>query len=431
MKHLLATVMYAVLITSSANASPTIPTNQMFRLNPQLNAVFSSISGRPISWIVPGDGKPISASPMVDDDRVYIATNGDHVLALNLDTGSAIWSFHADDQVMTQPLLVGKTIIVGVGNAKVVGYRPKQYVVLGTKDNEIVGISTTDGSPVWSIGLPATGMPTGIIQDGTYYHVDGFGSLFALNATDGSYLWRKDMESTTFMSAINFDRNTFVAAGNWPNRVYAFNAMGKRLWIHNFSALLSGFSDCPLAIYDGIVVGDYVANVNPNAYTDDLKPGVEHAYALRLSDGHLLWDRALESGIVPPYNMSAIPVINDGVIYLGSALGPFYHALSIQTGALLWVKRVGGAVKGAAAIVDGVVYFGDLSGDLWALQSSSGTTIGSLKLSDHFNVGSAISVRGSLIIGSQSGHIYAIPLNNIRGSVAQPIAPQPTINPRT
>jgi len=317
---------------------------------------------------------------------------------------------------MTQPLRVDGTIIIGTGNAQVVGYRATQYIVLGTGNNEIVGLSKMDGNAIWSLGLPGTGMPTGIVVDGTYYHIDGSGLLFALDAHNGGYIWRKDVQSTVFMSAINYSHGYFIAAGNWPNRVFAFDADGRELWSHSFNSLDSGFSDAPLAIAGNYVVSDYVSNADPKKFADDLQPGVEHVYALRRDNGQLIWDEALEGGIVPPYNMSSIPVIDGDTVVVGSALTPYEHAFDLRTGRLLWQTRVGGPVKGAASIVGGVVYLGDLKGYLWALDERAGSPIGAKHFADGFNVGSGVIARDSLIIGGTSGKIYAIPLAEIRGA---------------
>jgi glucose dehydrogenase len=154
--------------------------------------------------------------------------------------------------------------------------------------------------------------------------------------------------------------------------------------------------------------------VPPAQYTIAASPAIEHAYALDAKTGAKLWDVPLESGTLPPRNEAAIPLYANGVVYLGSAIAPYMHALDAATGRLLWKCKVHGPVKGGIVLVDGDVYFGDLRGYLWAVDAKTGAVIGDEKMPSGFNVGSPIAVGKTLIIGSRTGSVYALPLREIR-----------------
>ena len=383
-------------------------------MNPQLNPVYEA-GGITPSWTFAGKGG-ISSSPLVSGGVAYIATNGRHVYALHVSDGSLLWTFTGDDEIMTQPLRAANTLIIGVGNAEVVGYRPTQYIVLGSGFNEIVGLNIADGTAIWALGLPGTGMPTGVIANDVFYHLDGSGFAFALEPVKGGYIWRKNFLSTSFMSALNYVDGKIIAVGNWPNRVFTFDTSGNELWSHDFNSTFSGFSDGPLAVADGIVVGGYLESRTPGRYVDDFYRSVQHVYALRLSDGKTVWDVTTEDGIVPAYNMSAIPMIAGHTVVVGNALGPWMHAFDLNTGKIVWRLKVAGPVKNGPVSTDGRVYFGDLGGCLWSVDLSSGRAIGSKRYEDQFNVGSGVIVGKSLLIGSKSGRIYAVPLASISAS---------------
>ena len=139
----------------------------------------------------------------------------------------------------------------------------------------------------------------------------------------------------------------------------------------------------------------------------------EHVYALDARTGKPRWNLALEPGMVPPRNESAIPLIYRGTLFVGSAVAPYLHAIDRATGRLLWRRQMHGAVKGGIVARNGALYFGDLQGYLWALDARTGRTIGVRRTGTSFNVGSPIIVGHSLIIGSNTGRISAIPLNAI------------------
>ncbi len=125
---------------------------------------------------------------------------------------------------------------------------------------------------------------------------------------------------------------------------------------------------------------------------------------------------ALESGSLPIRNEAAIPLLSGGLLYLGSAIAPWMHALDATSGTLVWEMPTRGAVKGGVVQVGGVVYFGDLGGYPWALDAKTGRVIGVKNMHTPFNVGSPIVVGRTLIIGSDSGSVIAVPLATIRSS---------------
>lgn len=350
------TLLVLALPSSFASAHQHAIPNQRFRENSGLNAVYDQ-PGSAVAWEFRTRGS-ISSSPLVVGGVVYIASNARRVYALNLTDGKLIWKYKALSAVMTQPLYDGSVVIISTGNAKVAAYRPMQDIILGVGINEIVGLSTTDGNAVWSLGLAGTGMPTGIIVGGVYYHIDGSGELVAVRAVSGRYLWRTNVKSTSFMTAINYQNGLFVTAGNWPNEVIAFNARGRLIWTHGFDKRFSGFSDGPLAISNGLVYGVYIQNTQSEAYVTDLKPGIQHLYALSLKTGHLIWDVALSRGIVPPFNMSSIPLAVDRLLIVGSATSPIVSAVSARTGKIRWQIKVAGAVKNGPVEQNHIVFFG-------------------------------------------------------------------------
>jgi outer membrane protein assembly factor BamB len=218
-------------------------------------------------------------------------------------------------------------------------------------------------------------------------------------------------------AALPIGDGDFITTGVGANAAWRLQADGGHVvWKSGFSKGASGIGDCPPVSDGERVYCDYVSPVWPDTLTVIGHVTAERAYALRVSDGALVWDVALESGSLPIRNEAAIPLLADGVLYLGSAVAPWMHALDAASGLLVWEVPTRGAVKGGVVAVDGVVYFGDLGGYLWAVDAKSGRVVGDKFMHTAFNVGSPIVVGQTLVIGSDSGSVIAVPLESIRTS---------------
>lgn len=386
-----------------------------FRLNPQLQAVVHD-SRVPVHerWRVRTDGG-ISSSPTYANGTVYVDTNGGSLYAFDYRTGSVRWRFRADNELMSAPLVDSDTIIVSSGDEQTRVWNPPHYVVLGLGPSTIYGVDAKTGRERWHLGIAGTGMPTGVLSGGLYIHASGTGTVVAIEPRTGHVRWQTSVASGSFMSELaDLGDGTILGSGGFPNTVYRLRvADGSIVWQYRFADCAAAFTDQPVAADDARVYGAYLKlqTNNPRCFGVPAT-GVQHAYALNLRTGKLLWDRTLSHGEVPSRNEGAVPLVRNGVVYIGSAVAPEMHAIAAATGRILWKRTAGGAIKGGSAYVNGQLYFGDLSGRLWALDAASGAIRGTLRENTAFNVGSPIVVNHTLIIGSRDGTVIAVPLED-------------------
>lgn len=388
-----------------------------FRLNPQLQAVVRDPAvPQSVRWRASANGG-MSSSPTYGNGTIYVDSNGGVLSAIDYRTGAIRWRFHADNELMSAPLLDGNTVIVSSGDEQSRVWDPPHYVVLGTGPSTLYGIDARTGKERWHLGIAGTGMPTGVIAGGLFIHVNGTGTMLALDPQTGHVRWRTNIASSSAMTAlVDLRDGTILSSGGFPNAVYRVRARdGSVIWNHRFPDCAAAFTDQPVAADAQRVYGGYLKLLtsNPRCFGVQAK-GVQHAYALDLRTGTLLWDRVLGQGEVPSRNEGAIPLVHNGIVYMGSSVAPEMHALDGRTGRLLWKRTVRGAVKSGSVIVDGTQYFGDLGGMLWALDSERGTVRSSLRTGLPFNVASPIVVNRTLIIGSRDGTVLAIPLDAVR-----------------
>ena len=423
----LTLIVGAAWTTAQPGASQTVASIQerpvtmpsswtQFRLNDAHNPVIDS-PGTAAAWRVETHGQ-ISSSPAVVNGVVYVGTNGGTLFAIDAATGAIRWKYVAHNGMKSNPLVYGGVVIVGVGNADSTTIAARRKVRVGSGSSGILALDARTGRARWYYALTGTGQPTATIVDGKLIHHDGSGMIVALDPRNGRQLYSHYVGAVASMvAAIPVDGGLVVSTGIFPNRVLAVrNKTGQVAWTWELPAASSGVGDCPPASDGRWVFCDYLA---PVASGPPVDPGVtaeEHVYAIDTRTGKGTWDVALEQGIVPPRNESAIPLLYRERLFVGSAVAPYLHAIDPRTGKVLWTRRVHGPVKGGMVAHHGIVYFGDLQGYLWALDAGSGRLIGVRNAKTSFNVGSPVIVGGSLIIGSNTGRIAAIPLSSIHWS---------------
>jgi outer membrane protein assembly factor BamB len=386
-----------------------------FRLNNAHNPVIAGPHAA--AWNVETHGQ-ISASPAIVNGIVYVGTNGGSLYAIDAASGAVRWKYRAGNGLKSNPLVYDGVVIVGEGNADSTTLKPRQRVRVGSGSSGILALDARTGRKRWYYPLTGTGQPTATIVDGVLIHHDGDGIIVALDPRTGRRFYRSNVHAVASMAgAIPVDGGMIVTTGIFPNRVMAiYRGSGNVAWTWEQSSVNSGLGDCPPASNGDRVFCDYLAPVKNGPPVDPGVTAEEHVYALDARTGKQQWDLALEPGVVPPRNESAIPLLYRNRLYVGSAVAPYLHAVDPVTGKLLWRRKVHGAVKGGVVAQNGIVYFGDLQGYLWALDAASGRLIGARKTGTSFNVGSPIIVGGSLVIGSNTGRISSIPLTAIHWS---------------
>lgn len=362
-------------------------------------------------------GGAISSSPAVSGSTLYVGNNKGYLTALDLQTGQAIWTKHLSNALMSQPLLYEGLVIVGEGDEQSQGSAPGT-VYVGTGPSAIVALDEKTGEVKWRHAVSGSAMPTGVIVDGLFIEHNGAGWLTALDARTGKIRYARNMHSIASMTgALPVGENAVVTTGVLDNMVEAFRASdGATIWHTTFAPQGSGHGDCPPVTDGNLLLCNYVMPVPPATYTQVDTPAVAHAYALDVRNGKKVWDVALESGKLPWRNEGAIPMLMDGVVYFGSALAPYMHALDAKTGQTLWRTKVNAPVKGGLVSTNGRIYFGDLKGYLWSLDAKTGKVVGTKKMRSGFNVGSPVIVGETLIIGSRTGSVYAVQVSDIDGS---------------
>ncbi len=181
------------------------------------------------------------------------------------------------------------------------------------------------------------------------------GSMHAINASSGTLVWsfpkEKPDASKPFYAAPAFGPDGLIVVGNYGMTLYGLSSNGDIQW--QFTTKSGNFVASPLVINDSILAPTSDGNLYAVSLTGTklweykaentiwtqpasdgklvFQPGLDHnLYALRLTDGSLVWKKDLESSLV-----SAPTLGENGTLFISTLNG---DVLSINTedGSINW-----------------------------------------------------------------------------------------------
>jgi outer membrane protein assembly factor BamB len=277
--------------------------------------------------------------PLIAAGRVFlIAYDPEHaggtLLALDPADGSTIWSR-------------------SVPNYGEIAY-DSGHVFVAEESGTVVGVSAATGATQWTHTLPEPFSLKNPVAAGGVVYVDSSwsgGSVYALDADDGSLRWRAN---GSYGGSPAVDGTFVYDSDDYEGATAAFSRVdGRRAW--------SGTAECFVgsgqAVADGARViapfnygcGAVVDAVNGHqldTFSSSTAPATAGDVAVSLngtvlqarslSTGVLLWEFAGDSHIFSP------PTIVNETVYAGSSSGTLF-AVDLRTGLQLWSGLIGGA----------------------------------------------------------------------------------------
>jgi outer membrane protein assembly factor BamB len=203
-------------------------------------------------------------------------------------------------------------------------------------DHQVSAIDPQNGATLWRVDVTpddeADLITGGLGYDGGRLFVTGgFAEVIALNADDGSEVWRKTVEGPIHSSPAAGEGRVFaITVGNV---LYAFNADdGGIQWIHRgipeAAAIVGGGSP---ALDGGVVIAPFSSG---------------ELVALRADNGRLLWGDLLAAvrrtdDFAGLSHIRGAPVIDRGRVFAVST-ADIMASLDIRTGQRQWDVQIGG-----------------------------------------------------------------------------------------
>ena len=282
--------------------------------------------------------------PALVDSLAVFGTYDGRVVAYQRETGSVVWSRRLSNDFWGREL----TYVAG-------------HIIV--PEYELWALSPVNGATQWRYpgpdGLAGAIEPT-IVGD-TLFIGTGGGWAVALNAQTGTELWRTDLEEAAFQPAVGndlvvFGTRSFLGAGPREGPLGAGHVIalrrsdGSEAW--RFAIPDSaGFPVSGGAVNGGVIWQDRVIVGSRSA----------RIYALRLSDGALLWERTGGSPGSAYYGTRPTVLGETAMMLRGDGL---LEARSAATGDVVWSRSIGTNAAADPVVRNGMVYAVGLS--IWA-----------------------------------------------------------------
>jgi outer membrane protein assembly factor BamB len=145
-----------------------------------------------IKWRVKTDCEPITG-PVIDSEKVFFACGNGTLMSLGLADGKQAWKFKFQDSVVSRPAVSDQSVIFQTGTGKVFSL-----------DKNSGGVQWIAKSPVRrGLSLRDAGQP--LVVGSTIYLGMGDGTVAALALEDGRLLWKKKIFERPITSDIDFN----------------------------------------------------------------------------------------------------------------------------------------------------------------------------------------------------------------------------------
>ena len=337
-----------------------------------------------LTWKWAGEvGAPIASAPVVGQGIAYVAAGGT-IFAFQASDGTPVWSHLSCSGVGTVEAALGsQALLVGDGGGDLAAYDP------------------LTGNQIWCSDERGAITSAPAVDTDTVYITNG-ASVVAVDQLTGTERWRftpSDFSPVTNTPAV-FRKRVYVTGGN---SVFALaRTTGEQLWRTDLEPPQYNISAPSIA--GGAV---YVGGSN--------------LYALRGSDGSLLWTQGMVG-----VNVS-MPAIAYGKVFVNSQ-DPLFGlwAFRADNGAFLWRNRMPEESLATVAVANGVVFDvaepGGLAGagGLFMFNSDTGAFLGSIGDPDGhpFNhdfrsqpavVGGAVYIPTADYFGSNRVDVFRLP----------------------
>ena len=321
-----------------------------------------------------------------DNHVIYVASQ-DGISALNGNNGTLLWHFATKASDSGSPLEVNGVVYF---NSSLAGGQGTLYA-----------LQAKNGTPIWHYTTDGFIFTPRVANGVVYINSDGYiglvgGTLAALRASDGHQIWKQTLDANLIqppqlVNGILYTTTTKMLvppSAHSANPLQGATAIGALLW-KTFQS------------------GSVVQAV-------PLKEGLSSLYAVRASDGTILWHYSMNNGKNSWANWFSV---EHGVVYASAAKGEDttdggdIYALQSSNGSVLWHVKLNRSPTGALLAND-IIYLstsaGLSNGAVYALRARDGSL-----LWDYHSIAGPVFnapiLDGTTIyIGASNGIVYAL-----------------------
>lgn len=297
---------------------------------------------------------PFYASPVQDENMIFIGGLDSQLYALDAGTGKKKWTFATHGEIRSAACIDGERLFLNGG------------------DGSVYALDKSSGNPVWQFRTGGERKydfadyfhSTPVYLNGSLYFGSGDGRFYALDAGNGKMKWK--FESGGIIHTTPVIANGRIFFGSFDGYVYALNLSdGKLVW--KFKTV--GHRYFPKGEVQGspAVFGNLVF-IGARDY---------NVYALDQEKGFCHWNKAFTKGWGLCNN------VHDSILYIGSADERVLIAADPLTGAEKWNKPMEFLVFGNNAYSDSLLILGTTIGKLHGISLKTGAKVWSFETSSY------------------------------------------------
>lgn len=424
--------MHAAASKSEWNGWSTDDSNTRFQSDTAAGLTVTQVPSLQLKWAFGfPNGAAAYGQPTVYNGRIYNGSNDGTIFALDAHTGCVYWTFSAK-------ALVRAPIVIGPGPRAYFGDLESNFYAINANTGQLIWKKKLDDQPFTRITaaaklyndrlyVPIASQEENAGADPHYPCCTFRGSLMALDAKDGTVLWKTyttPEAKPTHKSATGVQFYGPSGATIWspptvdPKRSLIYAATG------------NGYSDPPLKTADAIVAFDMKTGVirwTQQATLDmfNWSCGPRAAAGGNCPENH-----------GPDVDFGSPPVLADAgdgkqVIIAAQKSGVVHGLDPDKEGAILWQTRIGhgsplGGIEWGVAVHDGLVFapLSDINredpqaaGGLFALDVKTGKVVWhtpspKLTCMEQRGCNAALIapptvIAGAVLVGSMDGHLRA------------------------
>ena len=336
--------------------------------------------------------EPLTTSPAVVGDSVYLATGDGRTVCLNAATGGLVWEYESGFPSNATPI-VTEDVVITVS-------RPGRVVALGRADGEIV----------WEnhISSPVTSSP--VLADGSLYLGSADTNLYALDAANGEERW--SYSTGAWITASPAYANDTVTAASQNSRISVVSSRtGRRQLLYDAGG---GRTIAGNPVAQGDLV--YFASIDGQVWAVD-----RTARSWPLERTILFWKANLyiwgvisapvQKGTLWSRNIGGkvlLPVASTpDLVYSVTTKGKVV-ALDSMTGEERWSAEVGDDVTAPPVVAGGTVLAATDDGLIVGLDRFTGETLWDFETGDDEVTASPVVAGNTMYVASHDGTLYAV-----------------------
>jgi outer membrane protein assembly factor BamB len=272
---------------------------------------------------------PMVASPIYDNDIIYVATITGRIFAANITQKEVKWHSNITSPIVSSPLFHEGMLISATFDSWI-----KDTVFLGK--NLVFALDTNSGDQLWSLEIDGDVFSSPCVAKDTIIIGATNKNLLAINSISGNPIWTFETLGEIWSSPSFNGDSLFV--GSDDGFLYCLNLDGKLNWKTKLNGKIRSSSPC-LSEDNLIFIGTQNGSV----------------YCLDQSEGVVRWDKQLTKPV-----LSSAALLKDKV-YFGSSDNKIY-CFDCDTGSKVWEFETSDRIWSSPAIAkkDMVLFFGSL-----------------------------------------------------------------------